>query len=466
MVLLFVAALMAAARFGVAVYRAPTSAVGDFHATLPGGYVKTLNPTLWNSPDLITPNRYPRDGYMYGPTQYLLLYPIAFLNSYEQIARVLGVVYAGVLGWTLYLMSALLAGRRHLAWTPLVVIAVVLLFPPSYQAYIQREFEIVVFLFLVASACMIASGWDAPAGGLLGIITWFKIWPIAFLGYLLVTNRSRGVAAFIIASCVTLGAAQLLFGLDRFLIFNPAAAVSESGRAIGVGIMRMAIPLWEPAAFIPGPGGFIGLGSCEGWASANTTLIGMRWAACRLAFSYRWLSPLLVLSLIGLAMGATAGLGIVYRRRGDESQRWRLPRGRPFGFWWGTWRRLLSEDERRWSVVCEVSLVTIASALLLHAHYYYFIYLTLPISALATRYLSNRQWIRLGCLALAYWVLSIFLLPSSTTIPRLGGNIWKVYMEHVVYLYGELIVILLLLFEYTTIGLGSRDRSMSPALQR
>src|SRR3954466_10903677 len=88
--LLIVAAVAASARFGAAIYRAPATAQGDFMATLPGAYARQLNPTLWNSDDLRPSLGFGRDIYLYGPTQYLLLYPIVFLDSYAQIARVLG----------------------------------------------------------------------------------------------------------------------------------------------------------------------------------------------------------------------------------------------------------------------------------------------------------------------------------------------------------------------------------------
>src|SRR4051794_11476497 len=102
--LLIAAALAAAARFGAAIYRAPAAAHGDFLTTLPGAYARALNPTLWNSDDLRDSLGFHREIYLYGPTQYLLLYPIVFLNSYAQIARVLGVVYLAVLAWSIYLL--------------------------------------------------------------------------------------------------------------------------------------------------------------------------------------------------------------------------------------------------------------------------------------------------------------------------------------------------------------------------
>src|SRR5437764_14884143 len=95
--LLMLALLLAALRVAGAGHSARTSVGGDFAATLPGAYAETLNPRLWNSDDLQGSWGFHKRFYLYGPTQYLTLYPIVFLNSYAQIATVLLFVYAGVL---------------------------------------------------------------------------------------------------------------------------------------------------------------------------------------------------------------------------------------------------------------------------------------------------------------------------------------------------------------------------------
>src|SRR5229473_7812927 len=105
-------ALAGALRFGLAVYNAPLGARGDYAATLPGAYAKTLNPTLWESPDLKGSYVFQRDMYVYGPTQYLVLYPTVFLNSYAQIARVLGYVYGVVLALTIFVLACVIADRK------------------------------------------------------------------------------------------------------------------------------------------------------------------------------------------------------------------------------------------------------------------------------------------------------------------------------------------------------------------
>ena len=445
-ILLLVAAIVGATRLGVAVYRAPDSAKGDFAATLPGAYVKTLNPALWNSPDLAGSRGYQREIYVYGPTQYLVLYPVAFLNSYAQIARALGVAYAGVLGWSLYLMAGLLDARRRVKGTLLLVIALTLLFPPVYQAYIQREFELVVLLCLVASARLLVGKREGLAGALLGVITWFKVWPIAFLGYLLVKRRFRGAAAFVVASGLTLGAAQLLFGLDRFTIFNPSIVTSNPVKSEY--FATSLVPVLEEAWFftdlrdsgVPIDRGGVGHGFCKNWYESEETVVSAKWAVCRLAFTHSWVSAMVVFFALALLAASYAVRGFVG-----------IERARP-----------LTEHEARWSTVCEMSLVTIAAALVLSAHYYYFIYLTLPVSALALRYLRDREWLPFAWLTLAYLLLAAFLVPLSV-MQRYGVDFWRFYVDHVLYFYGELIIIALLLREYLLIGARHRDWSPAPA---
>lgn len=67
---------------------------GDFYASMPGAYVQTINPDLWNSADLVQAWGYHNDTYFHGPVQYLTLYPIALLDSFAQIAAVLLPLYA------------------------------------------------------------------------------------------------------------------------------------------------------------------------------------------------------------------------------------------------------------------------------------------------------------------------------------------------------------------------------------
>src|SRR4029453_4885613 len=58
-------------RTGGVIVSAVSNTHGDFYASLPGAYVRTVNPTLWESPDMKGAMGYHRDTYYHGPVQYL-----------------------------------------------------------------------------------------------------------------------------------------------------------------------------------------------------------------------------------------------------------------------------------------------------------------------------------------------------------------------------------------------------------
>ena len=90
--------VLVGARVTAAVWAAMRNTHGDYYAAMPGAYVRAVNPTLWDSPDLQGAWGYHLDTYFHGPTQYLTLYPVAYLDSYAQIAAVLLPIYAVALG--------------------------------------------------------------------------------------------------------------------------------------------------------------------------------------------------------------------------------------------------------------------------------------------------------------------------------------------------------------------------------
>src|SRR5687767_14190726 len=132
------------ARVAGVIWSATGRTLGDFFASMPGAHVEQLNPTLWNSPDLVGAWGYHQPTYFHGPTQYLTLYPLSYLDSFAQIAAVLLVVYGGVLAltfWMLWLIAKRLGASRA-AFVPLL--ASTFLFLPLLQAYLQREFALVL----------------------------------------------------------------------------------------------------------------------------------------------------------------------------------------------------------------------------------------------------------------------------------------------------------------------------------
>ena len=425
-------ALCGALRFGIAVHHMPHGARGDYAATLPGAYVKAINPVLWSSPDLQYSYVYHRDLYVYGPAQYLLLYPTAFLDSYAQIANVLGYAYAGLLAVTIAVLARVIAdGRTRYLAVLGAVAGIVLLFPPIYQVYIQREFEIVALLCLVLSTYLLIARRDGWAGALMGFIAWFKLWPVAFAAYFLAKRQYRALAAFVFVSCLTLGLGQLVFGLDRFMILSPSAASSVYGSRF---ILASLIPPLEGATFMAKAGdanSAVGQGFCGTWYQSEQTAVGVRWAICRLAYANRWLpAPEMFYAMtIILALAALCAFIRIQRKN------------------------TLTEGEHRWSTIWEMSLVTMGAALMLSAHYYYFVFLTLPLTAMAYHLAHAGQMVKLAALGGAYCLLSVFLIPLTLGSSVLGIDLWRFYVEHAIYLYGEIILVALVLWEYTAIGL-------------
>ena len=176
--------LIVCARVAGVTWSARTNNRGDYYASLPGTYVQTVNPALWTSPDMSGAMGYLLNTYYHGPTQYLTLYPVAYFDSYEQIADFLLVVYAIALAgafWFLYRSLTYVAPGSAIG---LPLFAMTFLFFPLLQSYLQREFEIVVFLGLAFALWQLQANRFIPAGLALGYIAWFKYIPLLFIGYL------------------------------------------------------------------------------------------------------------------------------------------------------------------------------------------------------------------------------------------------------------------------------------------
>lgn len=423
------------------IHSAQTNRNGDFLATLPGAYAETLNPRLWNSEDLRGGMGFHKSVYIYGPTQYLSLYPIVFLDSYAQIARVLLYAYALVVAWAIYLIWRTLAVDRPEPPPFAPVVSVALLFFPLLQAYGQREFEVVLFLFLAAATYLLVTGRERAAGALLGYATWFKIWPIVFLGYFLVKRQWNAVVAFLVASLLTLGAAQLVFGLDRFIMFNPDLTPARGGGEVWqfwpsalVSPEMLQPTVWTSAPKHIGEG----IGFCHGWYPGQQTMVSVRWAVCGLDYANRWFPSRVVFFGLAALFSAAAALGFVLAER----------------------RHTWTAADRAFRIICEVSLIVFGAAFMMRAHYHYLVFLLLPIAALAYQYANNRQWTRLVCLGAAYVILSAFVVPLSVSSRLLGFDFWAFYTRHVLYLYGELTVVGLLFWEYLRLGMR---RAPAPA---
>src|SRR6266540_311773 len=220
------AVLFATARFALSIYSGRRDLVrGDFAATLPGGYVQRLNPTLWNSPDLIHSWAYHEQTYFHGPTQFLTLYQLAYFNSYAEIARFLLIAYVFVILAAFVVMWRMLRDAGGSTTSGAAVYAATLSLFPVIQAYSQREFENVILLAIAVMFWAAVRNRQSLMGTLLAYITWFKYLPILIVPYVALRRWTRALVAFIVASIAILGAAHWLFDLRHF-VDNPVPSVA------------------------------------------------------------------------------------------------------------------------------------------------------------------------------------------------------------------------------------------------
>jgi Ca2+/Na+ antiporter len=412
-----VAAVLGLVNFARAVQNARTFSRGDFYYTLPGEYASRLNPALWNSADMQQAIGYNDGAYFYGPTQYLTLFPIVYLDSYESIARVLLVSHAAVL------LAAFAVLWRSLAWRQaspagagVALFGAMFLFRPAMQAYVQREFEIVALLLLAVGVALLVRARDSWAAGVFAYLAWFKYWPLVFAGYFVTALRWRACAVYATVSAGVLAVTHLVFGLQHFAIGNTAFIIANMFRPLGSGE-----ELLSPLPDAPYKDAF-----CRQWVPGRGTQVSIRWAFCGLddrwpAFPARELFYALVL-LLALVIVASG---------------------------WSMARQRFRPLEMKWAAIWQVSLLTIVGATLLHGHYYYLTLLLLPLLALLYRYLAapTIPRARLALWAVAYVTLSAFMLPLPVLSSLVQRDAWAMYMDLNLYVFGELLLIALVVFE-------------------
>ena len=278
--LLIACVLIGSLYLAKAVYRGLSFTQGDFYYSLPGLYAQRLNPTLWNSPDLRSAEEFNHGAYMYGPTEYLTLFPIVFLDSYRTIASTLLVAYVGVLLLACYFLWVLLARAEPGAdGLGPVIFAIVFAFLPLGQVLIQREFEAVAWLALVVACLLFVRGRDVASGAALAYLAWFKYWPVVLLGTFVMHRRFKGLAAFAAASAVLLAATQLIFGLQHFRIGRTLGIVGGLMRPLGSG--EVLYPVIERGA--------LKSDFCRQWVWGRGTAADVRWALCGVEDRFPWL---------------------------------------------------------------------------------------------------------------------------------------------------------------------------------
>lgn len=395
-----------------AVWAASQRTSGDFYASMPGAYVEALNPDLWNSSDMAQAWGFQRATYFHGPIQYLTLYPLALLDSFWQIAMVLLPLYSAALAVT-FLCLWQIAGRLGAGrdfFVPLL--ASTFLFFPLVQAFIQREFEVVIVCALAGSLLSLLDEKRSRAAALLAYAAWFKYIPLLFAGHLVLRRWWRALAMFVVASAVIVALSHLLFGLDKFFNNNVPGHAAQ------------AMVLWGYGFAPDATGQLHGTGFCAGWHDHETTATSVRSGLCTIASTQPWLNPALIYVALCVVIAAAY---LIAHARLDRRDDTRL------------------EVRRR---ALEFSIITAVCTYFVFSHYYYFILLLVPLTVLLAVYWRDGRTGAIGVWLIAYALLSAFVVPISILNRIAGFDVWEPYMWHAWFLYGELLLMLLLLREY------------------
>lgn len=388
--------------------------IGDFYATLPGAYAETVNPTLWQSNDLENVlGREPR--YLRGPAQYVTMYPLVYFDSYASIATFLLVAYGLII---LAVAELTFRTLRDLTPSPLArapIFITTMLFFPLLQAWLGREFEVVIVAAFALALWAVTRNRLALAGSLLGYITLYKYLPVVAVPYLIARRWWRSLAGCAAAGAALIAMAYWLVGLAGF--------VSNHIPGMATGLLTT---LTSTRAFCDGPIPLLRF-------FADGQDVSVRTALCSISQSVPLPPAAAYLTIIAGVLGVSV-FGFLRLERAPA-----LPR-----------------SSEQWRRVWELSLVGIVATTFFYGHYYYLAVLILPLNAMMVRLTSSptRQRLQLALWAVAYLLLAAFLLPPSYLSRIIGADVWKLYFASVAYFPGQIILLGLVLHQYTTVPTG------------
>ena len=411
---LIVAAILAIAlvRFGAVANRGLTYSIGDFYATLPGAYVEKLNPTLWASPDLVDIQG--KSSYYHrGPTQYLTALPLSFLDSYRQIALVLLVLYALVIAAAAVVMWRTFGGPGRDPILLALILSASLVFYPTLQAYVAREFEIVIMFATALLFTAALNGRDTAVGAWTAYLTLYKFLPLALLPWLVARRWWRALAGFAVTAALMLAAAHALLDLRNF---------SSDGFVQGFARNTVAT-IGSTAQFCHGPFDLLRY-------QPSTHDVSVRYALCGINERVPFPAAATYLALIGLTLLILA-----------------------YGFFRAERRAPLAPGVERWRRTWELCAVVVVYVTFFFTHYYYLTVLIVPLTALMVRAYQQRSARLWGAWAVSYLLLSAFLLPLSQLTKWLKTDVFTWYHDTFAYLPGELLLLGIILYEYATLNL-------------
>lgn len=414
---LIVAALLALAlvRFGAVANRGLTYSIGDYYATQPGAYVETFNPTLWASPDL-TDVQGKSSFYHRGPTQYLTTLPLSFLNSYRRIALVLLVVYAVLIAGAAFVMWRTFGGPGRDPMLLSLIVTASLVFYPTLQAYVAREFEIVI---MAATAMLFAaalSGRQTLVGAWTAYLSLYKFLPLALLPLLVARRWWRALAGLAVTAAIMLAAAHVLFGLQNF----------SSDGFVQRFVIHTVTTIGSTDQFCHGPFDLLRY-------QPQTHDVSVRFALCGINERMPFPAAATYLALIAGTLLALA-----------------------YGFFRAEPSAPLDAESERWRRTCELSAVVIVYVTFFFTHYYYLTVLIVPLTALMVRAYQQRSARLWSAWAASYLLLSAFLLPLSQLTKWLQTDVFTWYLGTFAYLPGELLLLGVILYEYATLPVNQR----------
>ena len=418
---LIVGALLALAlvRFGAVAHRGLTYSIGDFYATLPGAYVEKLNPTLWASPDL-TDVQGKASFYHRGPTQYLTALPLSFLNSYRQISLLLLVVYAILIAAAAVVMWRAFGGPRRDPILLMLIVSTSLVFYPTLQAYVAREFEIVIMFATTLLFAAALAGRSTAVGALTAYVSLYKFLPLALLPLLIARRWWRALAAVAVTAAVMLASAHALFGLQNF---------SSDGFVQDLAVNTLT-----------------SIGSTDQFCHGRFDLlryqpqshdVSVRFALCGINERFPFPAAATYLALIAITLLLLAyGFFRAERTQPQDGVASTLP-----------------PATERWRRTWELSAVVVVYVTFFFTHYYYLTVLVVPLTAVMARAYQRRSprlWI---AWAVSYVLLSAFLLPLSQLTKWLHVDVFTLYIGSFIYLPGQLLLLAVILYEYATLNL-------------
>ena len=116
-------------------------------------------------------------------------------------------------------------------------------------------------------------------------------------------------------------------------------------------------------------------------------------------------------------------------------------------------------EQRRRAI--EVSIVTTICACFFFAHYYYLILLVIPFNVLLATLPGRWSRRRIVLWGISYFLVGAFVVPVGLLSRLAGFNVFEFYMWQSWFWYGEILLVVLLLFEYHRLGTAAMIPSRS-----